>query len=264
MSENIVDDQVVESYVTGRSRAWISSKFGVPDYRVKEILARRGVQLRKRGQTVFTRFDEAEVAKNYKDGSSISAIAASLGVPMNSVRSSLVRQGVEIRKHPQYITLTEDQKVEIISLYKSGMAVRKISFKFGISDHSTRGILIDLGVDVSRRYPNRVCSRCESAEVHSYGKCEPCLKLYRREYHLLNKYGVSLSDYDRLLQAQGGSCAICRGDDPGHKSGVFQVDHCHETGNVRGLLCFHCNKALGYFGDTIDGVQRAVRYLENA
>lgn len=56
--------------------------------------------------------------------------------------------------------------------------------------------------------------------------------------------GLSLDDYEALLKAQGGGCAIC-GAAP--KTRRLHVDHDHKTGKVRGLLCFKCNRALPYY-----------------
>lgn len=60
----------------------------------------------------------------------------------------------------------------------------------------------------------------------------------------------------RLYEEQGGVCAICGAADPEH------VDHSHETGDVRGILCFNCNGGLGQFKDSTDALRNAVRYLE--
>lgn len=62
-----------------------------------------------------------------------------------------------------------------------------------------------------------------------------------------------------MLAAQGGRCAICR-QEPGRRA--LDVDHSHETGAVRGLLCELCNKGLGCFRDSLDALRRAVVYLE--
>lgn len=80
---------------------------------------------------------------------------------------------------------------------------------------------------------------------------------------LLKVYGITLEQYDAMVAAQKGLCGICgkpelRGD---HR---LAVDHCHESGNVRGLLCRACNQALGTFGDTIAGLKLVMAYLEKA
>jgi len=57
------------------------------------------------------------------------------------------------------------------------------------------------------------------------------------------RYGISVQEYEELLDAQAGGCALCGGT---HRSGRrLHVDHDHETGRVRGLLCYPCNQAVG-------------------
>lgn len=75
-------------------------------------------------------------------------------------------------------------------------------------------------------------------------------------------------DYDALYKAQDGKCAIC-GQPPtlkdarnGRTTKKLAVDHCHETGAVRGLLCTGCNTGLGCFSDDIDRIRCAITYLE--
>jgi hypothetical protein len=72
----------------------------------------------------------------------------------------------------------------------------------------------------------------------------------------LAQYGLTVEDFDRMLAEQGGVCAICSRE---HER--MCVDHCHETGKVRGILCSPCNRAIGQLGDTVEHVQRAVTYL---
>jgi hypothetical protein len=79
-----------------------------------------------------------------------------------------------------------------------------------------------------------------------------------REWDLKTKFGISISDYDGLLEAQGGDCAIC-GKPQGKIS--LHVDHDHESGEIRGLLCLGCNNALGQFKDDCDLLARAAGYL---
>ncbi|HVM39239.1 MAG TPA: endonuclease VII domain-containing protein [Acidimicrobiia bacterium] len=64
-----------------------------------------------------------------------------------------------------------------------------------------------------------------------------------REGHLRRKYGITQADYERMLADQGGGCAIC--GDPPPESVSLHVDHDHESGAIRGLLCVRCNNALG-------------------
>jgi hypothetical protein len=100
---------------------------------------------------------------------------------------------------------------------------------------------------------------------HSY--CKPCHnaraketyeRLYggTRHYHLRRRYGIGADEFDELVRLQGGVCAICGRPDPEH------VDHDHETGDVRGILCFNCNGGLGQFRDSIDSLHAAAAYVD--
>jgi hypothetical protein len=82
-----------------------------------------------------------------------------------------------------------------------------------------------------------------------------------RSTRLLRKYGISLIEYDVLLAAQGGKCAICGRERPTRGDQMLQVDHCHRTGKVRGLLCSPCNTVLGFLEDNPQALQAAIVYL---
>ena len=73
------------------------------------------------------------------------------------------------------------------------------------------------------------------------------------------KFGLASSEYDKLLTNQGGACAIC-GTEPNGRA--LAVDHNHDTGLVRGLLCHHCNTAIGLLDDSPERLIRAIEYLE--
>jgi len=78
---------------------------------------------------------------------------------------------------------------------------------------------------------------------------------------LRSRYGITLADYDNLLMAQDGKCAICKTTETGkHKR--FQVDHNHTSGVVRGLLCGPCNRRLGAI-ENESWYAKAIEYLEN-
>lgn len=85
--------------------------------------------------------------------------------------------------------------------------------------------------------------------------------LVRRSW-LKTRYGITPEDYLAMLVAQGGCCAICRTATPGRGAKHFSVDHDHATGEVRGLLCFKCNAALGLLGDNADTARGLIAYLE--
>ena len=81
-----------------------------------------------------------------------------------------------------------------------------------------------------------------------------------RNCNLKNNYGITLEDYDRMFAEQGGVCKVC-----GRSNGSMRlcVDHDHETGKVRSLLCSQCNIALGMVKDDTERLMKLVKYLES-
>lgn len=82
-----------------------------------------------------------------------------------------------------------------------------------------------------------------------------------RAYQLRYNFGLSLGEYDAILEKQGGSCAICKRTDWPGKGHKPHVDHDHLSGHVRGLLCSPCNVALGMLRDDPGIAQSLVDYL---
>jgi Recombination endonuclease VII len=76
--------------------------------------------------------------------------------------------------------------------------------------------------------------------------------------NLRSRYGISSEEYNKIFKQQGGVCIIC-GLPPRKRS--LHVDHNHETGEIRGLLCHLCNVGLGHFRDNPDLLERAANYL---
>jgi hypothetical protein len=82
------------------------------------------------------------------------------------------------------------------------------------------------------------------------------------DFERQRRYGLSAADYQAMLARQGGRCAACK-KKPGPKSRL-EVDHCHLTGRVRGLLCTKCNTMLGMGDDDPDRLRAGIAYLEAA
>lgn len=83
----------------------------------------------------------------------------------------------------------------------------------------------------------------------------------RRRYQLKKNFGLTVAQYDEMLREQGGGCAVCGGE-PGGRWKNFAVDHDHETGAVRGLLCLACNRAIGLLEDDSSRIRKIADYLE--
>lgn len=76
------------------------------------------------------------------------------------------------------------------------------------------------------------------------------------------RYGLSIEKYNELLAIQKCSCAICgKAHDPSIKRGRLYVDHNHDTGEVRGLLCAGCNAMIGHANDDVFILKKAIAYL---
>ena len=119
---------------------------------------------------------------------------------------------------------------------------------------------------------NKTCIKCgieKPSSEFELGRnaCKECRKEYHktnqvaRRWKYQNKYGITLEDYDEMLNQQNGCCAICGSNDPGGPGKRFVVDHNHQTKEVRGLLCNSCNRALGYFQDSPSILSKALNYL---
>jgi hypothetical protein len=101
--------------------------------------------------------------------------------------------------------------------------------------------------------------------------CKSCTRVKDGDYYKFNKrkaksatlkykFGITIEEYDQLFNKQNECCAICLL----HQSKLekrLAVDHCHKSGKIRGLLCGHCNKALGGFQDNTELLLRAIQYL---
>ena len=103
------------------------------------------------------------------------------------------------------------------------------------------------------------------------GICKLCVKLYSKNNHLKNSnkrksqklekaYGISLDQKLEMFKKQNGKCEICQIEFKNFASA--HVDHCHNTGNVRGLLCTKCNPGIGFFQDSLSKIKSALAYLE--
>lgn len=106
------------------------------------------------------------------------------------------------------------------------------------------------------------CKSCRSELYDGNGKS--------RGRSLRRKYGMSVDAYDSLLESQGGVCCICQNPPRSGKSLAVDHDHgcCPQEKTcgacVRGLLCFPCNTAIGHLEDSLERLNRAARYIENA
>lgn len=108
-------------------------------------------------------------------------------------------------------------------------------------------------------------------------QCRNCYGIRRREWRLNNleqnkrstsaswfriKYGLSLAQRQRLLEQNNYCCYLCNRPAKIFPSKGLHVDHNHETGKVRGMLCNRCNRGLGFFKDSASELRKAADYLD--
>ena len=90
------------------------------------------------------------------------------------------------------------------------------------------------------------CKECAKARIKRTRDPERARDLFYRR-----TYGISLADFNRMVLSQGSKCACCGTSEPGGKHNQWCVDHDHQTGQVRQLLCKNCNIILGLVDDDI-------------
>ena len=93
------------------------------------------------------------------------------------------------------------------------------------------------------------------------GYCRECSRKACRRQDLKRRYGITVEQFDSLLEEQGGGCAICGTTEPVGRGNTFHVDHCHDGRHVRGLLCHSCNTAIGLMQDNPERLIEAAAYI---
>lgn len=124
--------------------------------------------------------------------------------------------------------------------YANGVGVNKLAKKYGFSSRLLTYRLQDLSVKIrgARKWPKQ-----ETARNSAYKQ----------------RYGIDVEHYNLLLSNQGGVCAICKQECSTKRR--LAIDHDHNTGFIRGLLCRACNVGLGFFRDSALLLQRASEYV---
>ena len=115
--------------------------------------------------------------------------------------------------------------------------------------------------EAALRTPERLAARREKSRKWRESHVDH--SRYYKHYNL-KRFGLTLDNYTEMWLVQGGSCAVCGGEETAVLSGVVKslaVDHSHTNTNVRGLLCQRCNTALGSLNDSADLLGKAARYL---
>lgn len=106
----------------------------------------------------------------------------------------------------------------------------------------------------------KACRECIVAKKKARESSDPEKYSENRKYAVLkHKYGISREEYETRLSAQNGVCAICQQEETNGR--WLSVDHCHNSMQVRGLLCHTCNTAIGMLKENVESLRRAINYL---
>jgi len=101
------------------------------------------------------------------------------------------------------------------------------------------------------------CSKPLAQDRRQLHFCEDCVERRNRS-RIKREYGLTEEEYERILAAQDGVCAICKGSESWRR---LAVDHCHVTKQIRGFLCASCNTGIGFFKDDPILLSNAIEYL---
>lgn len=115
------------------------------------------------------------------------------------------------------------------------------------------------GTNEGRR---RVCEACryKRAKEKGYATYKHKTTRQQRKHEIKYRYGITEEELGDMYKAQEGKCLICKQHED--TVGTLNIDHCHTTGKVRGLLCKRCNMGIGYFKDNVELLRKAAKYLE--
>lgn len=119
-------------------------------------------------------------------------------------------------------------------------------------------------------YNGTKCRRGHSGQrLTKDGQCVECRSILRKKHYnpermrnweLKKLFGITLDDYKKLSEQQNHVCKICKNPEKNNKR--LAVDHCHDTGKIRGLLCFTCNMGIGYLKHNPELIKIAALYCE--
>lgn len=182
--------------------------------------------------------------------------------PAKNVKAGTIAGGKSYSNGYRYIRLNgyEITEARLAWFYMTGnWPERRLRNKNGdISDNRFENLVMADGVGGGFDCKTR---DGKIAYQRAYRKATPIREKARS---LRADFGLSLEDYNAMLEAQGGVCAICKQPETHKRNGKLKalaVDHHHGTGKIRGLLCSDCNTGIGKLKDSVNILSNAIDYL---
>lgn len=284
------NEEIIQRYLKSENVATIASDYGVNRKTIHKWLHTWGIPARNsklahtgRKRRDFT-LNEIEwiIDQFTNQGRLLKAIAQDLSIWDGCVRRVLVQNGIRVKT----FNPTKNQIDDMIRLYNQGASLGAFQETLGISRVGATRILREAGVEIRRRGKAVVygvkdnqkrCGKCQkyknfdqfqkininSTELQCY--CRDCASTSSVLAKLKWKHGIDQGGYEKMRDAQKGLCAICNQPETRKRLGKncrLVVDHDHENGRIRGLLCSMCNCGIGNLRDDPELLRKAANYIE--
>jgi len=227
--------EIVRLYGAGLSAAKIWKRFHIDASRFYGVLAAHGVKKRSRGDTIRTRLttqQKTELVAAYRAGVSLEQLRITYKTARRVIKRLIIEAGLPItgqgRKPGKDRKILVMEGVEMLRCPKCGQMKKRGAF-----------------------------NKCTRARCGASSYCKECQTMYSKGQN----YGITSEQYQALLTTQNGKCEMCGSSGwPGRRS-PLSIDHNHTTGQIRGLLCHHCNSLLGHSRENPVILQGAINYL---
>jgi hypothetical protein len=233
------------------------------------------------GKKTFTQEETEHIATLYRSGKWVTEIAKEFNTCSYIIARTLRAEGFLVTKRIETRVLTNEEKAVIEEMYPES-SLGFIANQLHIGRDVVTKHLRQSGTTIRSRgkqriYPTvdgrKVCCRCKvEKSVNEFSRhattydglqpgCKKCSNTRGSNQRLLQKFGI---DRDAMEKAQGGICAICGQSETRTKFGKptrLAVDHNHQTGAVRDLICFRCNVVLGRIQEDPELCDKIKNYL---
>lgn len=157
----------------------------------------------------------------------------------------------------------------IKSIWKTSL-VAKTVFSCGCKKQDLRVLKITKSCNTETKRECCICKHIYSIEefgtqamVKKEYRCRTCRISRHTWLDRKRKYNITKVQFEEIMESQNGLCAVCSIDLGDLLSKHICVDHCHDTGIVRGILCTNCNFLLGHSKDNIQTLVSAIKYLKD-
>lgn len=232
----------------------VAAELGVVHTTLRRFMREHHLSTRPSALRVrFTPEQLEDIQQCYEAGETLTSLKRRYGCDVQTIRKQLMELGVPLRqqwnRHPEGSKAHQLDVQQLVELYQQGETLEQLAKRFQVAVATVRSRLYEAGVELRSRGPT------------------PKSERERLDTRLKRLYGISVGDYETMLEQQDEKCAICQvpaNDARNHGRESLCIDHCHETSCVRGLLCHTCNMGLSYFLDSPDLMSRGSAYLAQA